>query len=166
MDITSSVEISRFFMYNGLLHSLGVDGKLYALSVPIEHNYWEWEEQLWCVNEIDHVSVTLDEHNIWIQRKYVHISGTRGYLYEGNSLISTHSLNVNVIRNYGITTLEYVEINKKTMVMYATPSGVILNNVSNARIGFDSKIVHSGGELIKVIFDRMVKVSIETYTTY
>lgn len=112
----------RIISYDGYLYGLD-EGQLYILSTHYFHsNYWVFTPVEWAPKNIHHISVTLDDHYLWMQ------TSSKCYLYNGESIIK----NCKGIRIYGKTMNQYLEIINHTCYVYINHKTQIINNVNEA----------------------------------
>lgn len=135
--IINNVILERILTFNGYIHGLGFDKKLYSLSNDYYcKKSWIWTLVRWAPDNISWISSTYDSSYLWLQIM------NKGILYDiSGSVKETKTYdNSNIRRIYGKDIIHYVEIDKmnKTLINYFTNE--ILDNIFDAVLSYNDKI--------------------------
>jgi len=139
---SNNIMLKKITSFNGYLHGLGVDNKLYIL----QNNYflsnnWIWNLADWTPINIVHISTTHDSSYLWIQTKDGNISS--GLLYNNQkSLIDKNTYsNTDIRRIYGKDINNYIEIDSNKHIATVFPGNKTLNNIYDAALSYYDEVI-------------------------
>lgn len=134
----NNVSLTRIIAFNGYLHGIGTDQKLYMLP----NNYfpttmWMWKIVEWAPINIKHISSTHDSTHLWIQ------TPSTGLLYNvpDNVITDVSYNNSNVRRIYGRDIDHYMEIDSVKYTATIYPEGNVLQNVCDGALSYYDEII-------------------------
>lgn len=151
----STVNLNRILIFGKLLLGLDNNGRLYQrlLNYVDDINNpnfrtWTWKASSWAPQDINHITTTLDNNNLWIQ-SYKYNNTNRGYLYDYNTdnikLIRNIPIG-NIRRIFGNNINTYIDINpNNTAIRY--PNGEMIQDIVDG-------LLMENGELIRVTPDQ------------
>ena len=149
IQVISPIIMIKINVFNGYIYGLS-EGILYKLDMTTFCSpVWDWVRINDMVQNVIHVSATLNMEHLWAQT-----GDNKGYLFDCKlEIIEETNINEKTYRIYGMNKKNWVEVDGINHTATLYPSNYMVHNVYDAGLAHDNKVVISEdpNRLVKIV---------------